>query len=219
MINLRLIRSLRDVDPQGAVQLALFVAASANRLHLSEIAYEAFTTAFLCYERHITDTKIQFQSCILMCGSLKASSDSLETDVFSNLAEKIAQYASKLILRLDQCVALCKASYLFHSDTQPDRTDPDIVSEIIQKAITILDNTRIGLGVFESMLEIVEVSYYMSRRIENVIPPFSRVLKWAEGKIGPSTASEAVGVKKRLCLFKEKMDEDAIPNLAKQNSS
>ncbi|ETO08946.1 vacuolar sorting protein [Reticulomyxa filosa] len=98
--------------PELGCRIWLQAALAAERCALSEISYEFFSQAFLCYEEYVSDSNEQYEALRCFISGLQ-SVKNLEQDNFDTLRSKCVQHAQRL-LKKPHCartLALCAHLY------------------------------------------------------------------------------------------------------------
>ena len=107
---------LADNDIMQGISLYVFAANAADTCGLGEAAYDLFAAALMLYEQGIPDTKRQMAVLSHFISAL-AITRSMEEESYRNLAGKLTQYSSSLLLKQDQSRMVQMCSHLFWKKT------------------------------------------------------------------------------------------------------
>jgi len=117
--------SLQATHPELCFHLYLHSAVAADRCAVdalqiqsssvkdfNAISYEFFSQGCLIYETEVSDSKKQQNFLLSLIGNLLFCRR-LEKDDYEALTTKVAQYAARLLKKVDQCRMILECSHLF----------------------------------------------------------------------------------------------------------
>ena len=98
--------------PELGVRLWLQGGLEADKCGYSEICYEFFSQAFLCYEEHVSDSNEQFEAirCII---SYLQQVETLDEENYDTLRSKTTQHSNRLLKKPSAAKCYCLASHLY----------------------------------------------------------------------------------------------------------
>lgn len=167
-----------------SLRLFLQCAQAADICEFETIAYEFVTQALLIYEENISDSKAQLAAISLIIGTLQTMRV-FGPENHDTVTTKCALYASRLLKKPDQCLAVQLCSHLFWAvpsardspSTQLFR-DGKRVLECLQKSLKIADTCMeqsLNVQLFVEILN--RYLYYFDKQNEAV------TLKYVNGLI------------------------------------
>jgi len=139
-----MIAQMSTLAPTLALRLYLQCAQTALLVGEAEDAYEFVTSAFVCYEEEISDSREQYAAVTLASATLHHMSG-FEQEHVETICAKATQYSARLLKKPDQCRAVCRASYMFWGTTgEAPYRDGKRALECLQRALKIADACKVS---------------------------------------------------------------------------
>jgi len=136
------ITELMRVEPEGAYQLWLIAATSADQMDkaTSPGAFEPICSEFLtqgmtCFEEEISAGDRQYAAICSFVGTLSKIS-CLDGDTWDEFVKKMVQHSAKITKKQLQVKAVCACAHLFWCDS---KREGKRVLECLQKCLKIVD--------------------------------------------------------------------------------
>eukprot|EP01097_Dermamoeba_algensis_P001039 TRINITY_DN1396_c0_g1_i2.p1 TRINITY_DN1396_c0_g1~~TRINITY_DN1396_c0_g1_i2.p1 ORF type:complete len:741 (-),score=198.77 TRINITY_DN1396_c0_g1_i2:515-2737(-) len=123
------------------MRLFLQCALTASNCGFETNAYDFVAEAFQIYEEQISESRAQLRAMQLVIGALR-NMQCFSTENYETLITKTALHSSRLLMKPDQCRAVCMCSHLFwaaHRDGNVYYKDGKRVLECLQKSLKIAD--------------------------------------------------------------------------------
>jgi len=134
-----MVAHMTPLAPSLAYRLYLQCAQTALAVGESEDAYEFVTSAFVCFEEEISDSREQY-AAVTLASSMLHHMSGFEEEHVETICAKATQYSARLLKKPDQCRAVCRASYMFWGSVgeAPYREGKRSL-ECLQRALKIAD--------------------------------------------------------------------------------
>ena len=161
-----MLETLAELDTLQGISLYVFAANAADTCGMGDNAYDLFAAALMLYEHGIPDTKRQMAVLSQLVSAL-AICRSLEEESYKNLAAKLCQYASSLLLKQDQCRMVQVCSHLFWKKTLSDEARQS-TNECLQRSLKMADKSPSGAQYDLYVESLNRYLYYFSAKMPQV---------------------------------------------------
>lgn len=137
-----ILEHLASQQPMEGFYSYLSTSNTADICALPEVTYDLFAAACILYEENAADSKVQQSMLSAMICSL-AAMRGLPEEEYINLATKLCQHSSKLLLKADQSKMVMQCAHLFWKGHLSEEYHKK-VTDCLQRALKTADNSPAG---------------------------------------------------------------------------